>query len=361
MLRRSFRLLLVSAIIFILCSGTDYASSLSNDFSKSDLSYIEKEERLVLLSEGFENEFPPSGWQVSPTTFWIQTFINSYIISGNASARMRLTGNSNGKKLITPLVRITASAVLSFKSKSGPFNRNEKLKVNYSQNGINWTIIQTIILTDTATEYTIPLGSLPAGDYYLCWETYSSDTSDYYKTYILDDVSGPPLSSSVQTGNINGNVYQAGTMNPVSNATLTLESTSVTTDIYGSYQFNSYPCGNYTLLCSAPGFNSASANITVKQDSTTICNFQLTATDFQPAPPANVSIQKVAGGVLLNWENSQYAQHYKIYGSSVPHGDYQLLTHTTGNSILITELMLLSGGLDLRQVMFIVKADSCLP
>ncbi|MBU2263459.1 carboxypeptidase regulatory-like domain-containing protein, partial [Patescibacteria group bacterium] len=77
------------------------------------------------------------------------------------------------------------------------------------------------------------------------------------------------------TGTISGNVTDAGTLLPISGATVTDGTRVTTTDINGYYVISSVPEGAYTVSVSATGYQSNSQSVTVVGNTNTTANFSL--------------------------------------------------------------------------------------
>jgi hypothetical protein len=72
-------------------------------------------------------------------------------------------------------------------------------------------------------------------------------------------------------GTIRGTVYQKNSQEPVVGANVILLNTNraVATDIFGNYQFNDLPAGDYEIKISYIGFDSYVAKVSVKDNETT--------------------------------------------------------------------------------------------
>jgi hypothetical protein len=153
---------------------------------------IEPSETLPYINEGFEGAtFPPNGWDVTASSF---TRSNTTPIAGSYSARYSATGNVNAKRLRTMLLSINADTQLNYKAKCGTTVRAEQILVRYSSDGSTWTTLATHTLGATATTFTVGFSGVTPGDYYVCFETYSTDTNNgRAKTFFIDDVTGPTI------------------------------------------------------------------------------------------------------------------------------------------------------------------------
>jgi hypothetical protein len=363
MIMRSTMMLLLYLFAFSVCIlfgeqiGSDLLSPMQPNYRNNPESLSE---RPVYLSEGFESAFPPSGWQTTLSPSWTATNNASYVITPTFSAFFRSQGDTNGRKLITPKVRITSGATLSFKAMRGPSVRNERLLVRYSSDNVYWNDLVWIDLTNPASIYTIPLGTISEGDYYLCWETHSTNMNAENKTYILDDVSGPPLTSSVQFGNITGYVFQAGTSNPISGAELSLNGNTSFSNSSGYYSFENQTSGQHVLFCSATGYNDTALPVTIVTDNTVIYNVQITSIGYQPQIPNNLTISRVTGGFELHWSASLFAQSYHVYASGNPNSGFNDIMQVSINQAFLSDSYLIQHGCNPTRSMFKVTADGVL-
>jgi hypothetical protein len=82
-----------------------------------------------------------------------------------------------------------------------------------------------------------------------------------------------PNSSALQ-----GTVRDAATSAAIGSATVTVGTSSTSTDASGQYTFASLAPSTYNVTASAPGYANATASVTLSANSTTIQNFSLVAT-----------------------------------------------------------------------------------
>jgi hypothetical protein len=166
------------------------------------------------LAADFESTtFPPSGWATGGFT---RTTASSYIIAGTASASANGTGTISNKFLRTPKLTIASASALSFKAKRGTSSYSEVITVQYSSDGTTWTDVAgaAYTLTNTGTTYTLNIGTLITGDYYLRFNCSSSNTTSSNKRFVIDDVAGPPLWQDPNpVAALNITSWAAGTMN----------------------------------------------------------------------------------------------------------------------------------------------------
>jgi len=310
------------------------------------------------LSADFESvEFPPASWQ---TTGWVRAASGGFPITGTASAMHRATGNTNGKRLITPQVRVETGSSLSFKAKRAVNNYGEQLLIKRSVNGTNWTLLQTITLTNPATLYNIDLSVLPVGDYYLCFETYSANVDTYTKAYIIDDVSGPILTSSIHSGSIHGYIKQIYTETPIVGASVTIDSINTISSALGYYRMDNINGGEYQLRCSATGYNGTRKQVTVIENDTLTCDIFLIPFDAIPDIPQIISFNYNSQGLSISWNACLNTQIYKVYYSATPFSAFVPIAQTTSTSIFFTLGELNALGVNPIKAFFKVTADSSL-
>jgi hypothetical protein len=311
--------------------------------------------RSIPLSEGFEAlSFPPNEWQ---TTTWIRNISFTYLITGSATAMYRTTGNTNGKRLITPKLRVTSSSSLTFKAKHGLVNFGEQLKIKYSANNINWTALQTVSLTSSAIQTTIDLGAITPGDYYFCFETYSNDTSDVTKSYVIDDVCGPPLTSSIHYGTLVCHINDINSLNPIAGANILINGKAGVSDSNGIAIIDSLDCGEQTLSCLAEGYNDYMQTVTVPIDDTLELYVNLIPVATEQIRPRIVSFERVGFGSVIEWDLISGAVCYHVYCSSYPDTMYALVTNVTGTEISIADSVLVVLGINPKRAFFRVTAE----
>lgn len=314
--------------------------------------------RYTYLSEGFEDtSFPPLGWQRS-TNEWDRTTNSAYVISGVASARVRKQYIANEVRLITPLLRVTNESVLSFKAKRSSISYSEQIKVRYSMNGTDWNLIQTCDLTSNPVEFIINLSALTTGDYYFCFDTYSTDQSSNNKTYIIDDVGGLILTSSITAASVYGYVKRIDNNLPVIGAMLSIGNLQTQSDSSGFYNFDSLDSGNYTLTCNAQGYNQNSINIELTNGQTLIHDFYLYPIELTPSVPVGISIHRNGTSFILDWDDCLNAQSYHLYAADYCDSTYQLIKNTSVSSCWISEAELINAGINSEKVFIKITSDS---
>jgi hypothetical protein len=84
-------------------------------------------------------------------------------------------------------------------------------------------------------------------------------------------------SCTPNSATLQGTVTSAATSSPISGATITIGTTSTTTDAAGLYTIGSVAPGTYNVTASAAGFTSATASVTIAAGITTTQNFALVA------------------------------------------------------------------------------------
>lgn len=189
--------------------------------------------------EDFESGiFPPAGW-TNDDQCWIADSMLPY--EGNTCAYINF-GMSG--RLVTPLLEIETGDVLSFYARDGGVSQFE---IQYSSDGVLWTVLQSIDVASSYTEYVVDLSSIP-GQYYL----------GFYKgidtALRLDLVSGPDIAAT--TAQVEGNVFYLNGVIPmnIANADIFCDGTWVaTTNDNGNYNFE-VESGQHEIACCASGF-----------------------------------------------------------------------------------------------------------
>lgn len=137
------------------------------------------------------------------------------------------------------------------------------------------------------------------------------------------------------TGTISGNVTDAGTLLPISGATVTDGTRSAVTDVSGNYTIANVPIGSYTVTASASGYeNSTQLNVSVVADTATTVNFALNpilygtidgyVTDLTTSDP-------IVGASVTDGTRSAVTDTTGYYIiSGVPEGDYTVSVSATG-------------------------------
>jgi len=138
------------------------------------------------LAESFDaTGFPPPGW-ANPGTFTRSTTTPFY---GAGTAYK--SASTTPAILSTPLLSINASSALDFYYRTSSTTGYGLLNVKYSTDRVTWNQIGATIPMPTTTTWNhanVPLGAIPAGNYYLAFEVLTStSTSSIY----IDHVFGP--------------------------------------------------------------------------------------------------------------------------------------------------------------------------
>jgi hypothetical protein len=120
------------------------------------------------------------------------------------------------------------------------------------------------------------------------------------------------LSVAATPAVIRGTVADAGTNEPVANATVTAGSNTTTTNEAGFYEFPTIPAGTYDMTVTAAGYNSvAAAGVAAANGNVTTKNFALSGSplsacpsdtnqsDFQPGVPSNLDLSISPGDAKL--------------------------------------------------------------
>jgi hypothetical protein len=335
------------------------------------------------LFEGFESVTPPAlptGWTATAST-WITTATTTTapittVIAGNYSARYAATATAtafSGKQLITPKLSVVAGNTISFYAKSGATVRGEQVKVKWSTTGIagsfaDFTTAQTTpTLTATATKYTFNIGTYKTGDYYVCFETYSTTATSNAKQIALDTVEGPPRwvsptpvvglnTATWGAGNVNiGSMGSSGDNYAITNnagGTLTITSAiisgtsaskfSTNFDTSTTLQFNtSYAFG---LFYEPTTLGADTATLTIVTNGGTVAialsgtgvydvindgfeNYTNFATAFSPWTNIDVDQLNTYGITNYTWTNSGAKQAFIIYNPSATVPPISMATH----------------------------------
>ena len=93
---------------------------------------------------------------------------------------------------------------------------------------------------------------------------------------VLGTTNGNNLPAQQATGKIIGTVFDDSTNNPISEATVSADGNSTTTDIYGEYTIANLPVGSYIVTASATGYSdSLREGIIVEESQEIVVNFAL--------------------------------------------------------------------------------------
>jgi len=136
------------------------------------------------LVENFEGAWPPVGWSINPTTSsWQQYSVTPY-----EGSKCAYVSASAGKRLITPKLVINSGSSIMFYAKDG--YGTYSIKLQYSTDKTTWTDVPSgsVSISSTYSKFTIDLGAIPAGNYYLAFDYELSYVSMY-----LDNVVGPDV------------------------------------------------------------------------------------------------------------------------------------------------------------------------
>lgn len=128
---------------------------------------------------GWQN---PGGWaRGTAAPLFETTGAQAYIGSTTADPKL----------LVTPKVTINSTSNIRFYAKTTSPNSSQRIKIQYSSNGTDWSDIgMPIALPQSApwTQYTVDLGSIPSGNYYLAFSGYNTGTAGNVN---IDYVVGP--------------------------------------------------------------------------------------------------------------------------------------------------------------------------
>ncbi len=110
----------------------------------------------------------PEGWTTTGTWDFTTT-------SGATTTAWYLDSNA---RLITPLLTVANDEVFIFEAK-GNYEGYHSLVVEYSEDGTNWTVLETQI-NMTSDWQTIAISGIPAGEYYIALHTVRSSIRNFY-------------------------------------------------------------------------------------------------------------------------------------------------------------------------------------
>ena len=102
------------------------------------------------------------------------------------------------------------------------------------------------------------------------------------------------------TGNLDGTVTDAGTSAPISGATVTVAGLMATTAGDGTYMIANVPTGSQNVVCSATGYLSDNATVSIVEGNTTTQDFALSEASGLAAP-TNLTASVSDNDVTLNW------------------------------------------------------------
>lgn len=338
-------------VCIIVCCCVSYLYCHEYDIKSSHI----ESNRATLLSEGFESTlFPPNEWQ---TTGWTRNVSGSYLITGAASAICRKNINSNGQRLLTPKVRVNLNSTLSFKTKHSQNGFGEQLKIRYSTNNTTWSNLQTVTLTSEPVQHTINLGTLSPGDYYLCFETYSVNTSEIYKTYVIDEVLGPYLVSSIGYGNLVCVIRDIQTHSPIVGARVIIDDREVVSGLGGVAEIDSLLGGEYTLQCLANGYQDYNTSVIITANGSFELNINLCPNALLPICPNITMFERNSLGYALFWEALPNASLYHVYGSCLPDSGFVLIANTVECEFMVMDSALVTVGIDGGKAFFRVTGE----
>jgi len=142
------------------------------------------------LVESFDaTAFPPAGW-ANPGT-WSRSTTTPFYGAGTAYKSLTTTPAI----LSTPLVAIDAGSELDFYYRTAATTGYGLLNIKYSTDRVNWSQVGATISLPTTTTWNhavVALGAIPAGNYFLGFEGFTStSTGSIYLDYIF----GPDLAA----------------------------------------------------------------------------------------------------------------------------------------------------------------------
>ncbi len=241
--------------------------------------------------------WPPLCWDLTGGTYsWVQ------YITGVECARANFWGQSSGNTdiMTTPLIDISGGNFgLEFYwshlfSATYPLDALEVLVSD--DNGVNWTQVWYKEGADfnsndgagnTAPGTFVSSEIIPLSQFGSPIKVRFFGHSGYGPDVFIDNVN----IFEVAYGNLAGTVTKLSNSTPVEGAVINIGPLlTATTGIDGTYNISGILVGNYTVTCSATGYNSQSADITIVEDQTTTQDFSLTAPQIVVNPLA-VSVE----------------------------------------------------------------------
>ena len=154
--------------------------------------------------------------------------------------------------------------------------------------GANVTANGYSATTNSSGAYVIP--DVPLGNYTVTASAAKYVNQSKTATVTAGTTTTLDFELTPLNGTISGIVTDSSTGDPISEATVTANGMSATTNSSGAYTISDVPAGNYTVTVSANGYeDSSQTSVTVVAGETTTVNFELT-----PAQPLNILLY---GGV----------------------------------------------------------------
>ena len=211
--------------------------------------------------------------------------------------------------------------------------------INSTSATISWTTNEA---SDTQVEYgtTTSYGSSSALDTNLITshsQRLSGLTAStlYHYRVKSKDAAGNLANSSDQTfttqdspGAISGTVKNTSSNIPISGATVTDGTRSVTTDINGNYTISNVPAGIYSVTASASGYqNSIQPGISVIATQTTTVNFYLDPSiDITPPAISAISSSNInSTSATISWTTNEASDTQVEYGITPSYGSSSAL------------------------------------
>jgi len=139
------------------------------------------------IAEGFEKPlFPPHGWDMQSDTFFPYSWYRVDNDSWGFAEEFRTESFHDAKgRLITPKLSIRNQDSISFISRNN-FDPLQPLLIQYSQDKINWTTLDTVMIDEEVRRYSKSLSAIQ-GNYYLAFY------KDFFGCVNLDYAVGPEI------------------------------------------------------------------------------------------------------------------------------------------------------------------------
>ena len=169
--------------------------------------------QITSLEEGFENTFPPDGWEIKGTKTSQWSAHSYYYHTGYYCARHNYDYSGCSNFLITPQIAAKTGMTLSFYAKLGNINfaDDSKLYIEVStstSDTANFTQIQAIDLSDTYQKYDIDLSEYNGQNIYIAFHVVDNNGIGIY----VDDVFIPNVDCPAPTDIVSSFVTDNGTL-----------------------------------------------------------------------------------------------------------------------------------------------------
>ncbi|MDP2723850.1 MAG: carboxypeptidase regulatory-like domain-containing protein, partial [Bacteroidales bacterium] len=242
-------------------------------------------DRSVILDEGFEGTFPPTGWSLqSEGTGFVQTTAGSGY-TGSYAAYHNDNNSSSALQdwLITPAMDFSDVSMgyeLNFYQMNNWSGYYEFHEVAVSTDGTTWTQIYTGVAPEDAYELKSFDLSAYAGQatVYIGFHYYGWYADEWY----VDDVT---VNSVLPIGDVNGYVFNSAGI-AISNAIVGIESESISThtNASGYYELLGVPGGTYDVSAGKAGYNTITYSVVIPPSGVVAQDFTLTQPNVTVTP-----------------------------------------------------------------------------